>query len=1238
MGDVSFCWNFLSMSDFVHLRAHSQSSIKDGMIPASPLKKKKKIGSLAKLAADDGQEAVALTDLAGLYSAVSFYADARSQGVKPVIGADVWVDPDVTQGEGAAPTRMVLIAQSTEGYRRLMDWMSRGYLDNLKKGIPAIRQSWMRDEGTTGIIALSGDMAHGEVAQAVLMDDVQEARRRASLAVAFYRQAFGDRYYLEVQRYDQPHEATQVTRLVAMARSTQTPLIATHPIQFATPEDFYLHELRYCVSNGEVISDPGRVPKFTAEQYFKSQKEMKEMFADLPEAVANTVQVARRCSTTIELGKNYLPEFPTQGLPVGEFLRQKSQEGLEARLLHNFPEPAEREAKRPEYQERLDRELGTINRMEFSGYFLIVADFIGWARANDILVGPGRGSGAGSLVAYALGITDIDPLPYNLLFERFLNPERVSMPDFDIDFEKAGRDRVIQYVIDKYGENQVAQIATLGTLGGRAAINGVGRAFGVNPRTIGIISALIPKKPGTTIHDAMFGNDKTGQHPIADLNKRYEREAEVRKIVDLAMALESAPTNVGVHASGLLIAPSTVSDFSPLYYDPASAGKSKGRSQYDGPSVELAGLVKFDFLGLKTLDIIKKAILSINKRPEFEGRPLSQPQIPLNDAKTFEALQKGDSVAVFQLESTGMQRMLKDARPDRFEDIVALVALFRPGPMSLIPTYCARKHGKEEVSYPDPRVQEVLKETYGIMVYQEQVMQMAQYVGGYTLGGADLLRRAMGKKKVDEMLKQRQMFREGAQKNGLSVEKADEIFDLMEKFAGYGFNKSHAAAYGLLAYQTAYLKINYPVEYYTAVMNYQALQKKHTDLEITILDARAHGLRILPPDINNPALDFSPAPGGIRYGMAGLKGVSENSVRTIIRVREEGGEFTEFMDFFRRVPRKDVNATIVKALVRVGAFDSIDDNRAALLATVPEAIKYAGKYATNQAKKEALLSATDLPDMVIPAKPRRARKEVGEVPVPPIEPMAPWSEDDRLTHEHAVAGFYISGHPFDRYAKELGGLRAAVPLRQIESFHPDRDPDIYLVAGVISDVFAKTKDDGSSWARVTLNDGEHALQLNIWSEGFDPNKDWIKKGEFLALGVRPTFDRRDGTSVQLSVDQVLSFDGLQERLVGRVHVALKAEDLPKLTEVVANHRQPNRAAAAISIGVHMPDPEVEGNYLSGELQNVGLIPTPALFKDLKESFGADRVHADYVDRLLLQPNRRPKFQNKNPGNRRSGPH
>jgi DNA polymerase-3 subunit alpha len=777
---------------FVHLRLHSEFSVVDGT---------NRIDDAVQVAADDKQPALALTDLNNLFGTIKFYKQARSIGVKPLLGAEIYLE-SLTQDVNHL-SKMILLVQSQQGYLNLCELLSRGWTQNVHKAVGVIKLAWLQ-ELSQGLIALSGAQS-GPVGQALAQGDLSRASELA-LQIAGI---FPHRFYIELQRAGRADDEAHVVAAVQLASHLNLPVVATHPVQFTKPDDYEAHEARVCISEGEILGNQRRIRKFTREQYFKSSAQMLELFADIPSAVANTLEIAKRCNVSLVLGKPQLPDYPTpNGMAIDAYFRFSSHEGLKERLTHLYPDATKREAERQRYEERLEFEINTILKMGFPGYFLIVGDFINWAKNNGCPVGPGRGSGAGSLVAYSLKITDLDPLQYNLLFERFLNPERVSMPDFDIDFCQTNRDRVIDYVKDKYGRNAVSQIVTFGTMAARAAIRDVGRVLDMSYTFCDGISKLIPNKPGQ--HITIDGAVKE----VPMLAERLEKEEEVKTLLELAKKLEGMTRNVGMHAGGVLIAPGKLTDFCPLYQQP---GSESAVSQFDKDDVEAAGLVKFDFLGLATLTILEIARQFIQKRHKGQEN-FAFDNIALDDSATYRLFQEGKTEAVFQFESRGMQGMLRDARPTRLEDLIALNALYRPGPMDLIPSFVARKHGREKVEYPHPLVESMLSETYGIMVYQEQVMQTAQILGGYSLGGADLLRRAMGKKKAEEMAEHREIFRKGAAGNNIPANKADEIFDLMERFAGYGFNKSHAAAYSLLAYHTAWVKVHYTAEFFCANM------------------------------------------------------------------------------------------------------------------------------------------------------------------------------------------------------------------------------------------------------------------------------------------------------------------------------------------------------------------------------------------------------------------------------------
>ncbi len=1056
---------------FVHLRLHTEFSVVDGT---------NRIDETVKAAAADHQPALAITDLNNLFGAIKFYKEARSAGVKPILGAEVML-----QGLGqdpAAVSRIVLLVQERQGYLNLCELLARAWTANVVKAQGVCRLEWLNELGQ-GLIALSGAQA-GPLGQPLAQGD---GPRAAEVALAL-ASIFPHRFYVELQRAGRADDEAHVAGAVQLAARLNLPVVATHPVQFTHEDDYEAHEARVCIAEGEILGNQRRVRRFTREQYFKSAAQMEELFADVPTAIANTAQIAKRCNLVLELGKPRLPHFPTpNGMPIEEYFRFASHEGLKERMLHLYPDPVQREAEMPRYVERLEFELGTILKMGFPGYFLIVGDFINWAKKNGCPVGPGRGSGAGSLVAYALKITDLDPLQYKLLFERFLNPERVSMPDFDIDFCQANRDRVIEYVKEKYGRDAVSQIATFGTMAARAAIRDVGRVLDMSYTFCDGISKLIPNKPGQ--HITIEGAIKA--EPV--LAERLEKEDEVKTLLGLAQKLEGLTRNVGMHAGGVLIAPGKLTEFTPLYQQP---GSDSAVSQYDKDDVEAAGLVKFDFLGLATLTILEIAKEFITARHPGQ-QDFAFEKIPLDDAATYKLFADGKTEAVFQFESRGMQGMLRDARPTRLEDLIALNALYRPGPMDLIPAFVARKHGREPVEYPHPLVAEILSETYGIMVYQEQVMQTAQILGGYSLGGADLLRRAMGKKKAEEMAQHRQIFREGAAKNGIGEAKADEIFDLMEKFAGYGFNKSHAAAYSLLAYHTGWLKVHYTAEFFCANMT---VEMDDTDkLKVLFEDAVGNfGLSFEPPDVNRGHYRFEPVSNSsIRYGLGAVKGTGQQAIEAIVAARNEGGPFRSLYDFCLRVDRTRINKRTVDALIKAGAFDAIQLDRASLVASVDRAFEFAAAVQAN-------VNQGGLFDM--------GDSHAASTQEPPLVEASPWGVKERLTHEKTAVGFYLSGHLFDEVALEV---RRFVK-RRIADLIDSREPQ--LLAGIVSD-FRVINGQRGKLAIFKLDDKSATIEATADEAVINANRNLLKDDELVIVMAKAQPDRFSG-GLRLNVQQV----------------------------------------------------------------------------------------------------------------------
>ncbi|SFO12621.1 DNA polymerase-3 subunit alpha [Nitrosospira briensis] len=1106
---------------FVHLRLHSEYSIVDGIV---------RIDEAVAKAVGDGMPALALTDLSNLFGLVKFYQEAREKGIKPIIGCDVWISNETDRDK---PVRVLLLCQSYPGYLLLCRLLSRAYRENQHRGRAEIRKSWLKDSemGTGGLIALSG-AGLGDIALALMQDDPAQANMLAQE----WANLFPGRFYIEVQRAGHVNAETLVQRSLMLASTLRLPVVATQPVQFLNPEDYRAHEARVCIAEGYVLGDRRRPKNCTEEQYFKTQAEMSTLFADIPAAIANTAELAKRCNLPLELNVNRLPLFPTPNNESLElYLRKQAEAGLEARMQALFPDKAERATEMPKYRARLEFETDIIVQMGFAGYFLIVADFINWAKHNGVPVGPGRGSGAGSLVAYSLGITDLDPLRYDLLFERFLNPERVSMPDFDIDFCQDGREHVIEYVKQKYGAESVSQIATFGTMAAKAVVRDVGRVLDLPYNFVDQLAKLVPFELGMTLKKARVEEPQ--------LNERAEAEEEVRTLLELAERLEGLTRNVGMHAGGVLIASGKITDFCPVY---CTDGGDSVVSQLDKDDVEKIGLVKFDFLGLRTLTILDWTVRYIRQRSKSAKSDMqpsasfSLENLPLDDLATYALLRRGNAVGVFQFESRGMKDLLQKAKPDRFEDIIALVALYRPGPMSLIPEFTERKHGKR-VEYLDPRLQPILEPTYGVMVYQEQVMQIAQVIGGYSLGSADLLRRAMGKKKPEEMALQRDIFVAGAVKNGLTERDAAELFDLMERFAGYGFNKSHAAAYALIAFQTAYLKAHYPAEFMAATLSADMddTDKVHTFFE----DSVSQGLGMLPPDINLSGYRFVPVDEKtVRYGLGAIKGTGESAIAAIIRARDGDGPYTDLFDFCHRVDKRIVNRRVIESLIRAGAFDSVNSHRAGLLASVGIALESA-EQAGRAVNQVSLFGEGD--SSIQPAS---------------LINVPSWPEKEKLKNEKMALGFYLSGHPFNAYAEEL---KHFVRTR-LDRLNPQREPQ--LLAGIVYAVRMQVTRRGRM-AVVVLDDGSGArVELVVYSELFESARSWLKEDQLLIVEARVNNrggDDEYGNGLRITADQLYNLGTARSRYAKYVELHCNGtSNATRLKELLAPHRADNHAGNA----------------------------------------------------------------------------
>ena len=1051
---------------FVHLRLHSEYSLVDGMVRVKPL---------VERAASLGMPAVAITDVCNFYALVKFYKAAQQVGIKPVCGSDLLVENPLPD---ALPSGVTLLVQNGAGYKNLTTLISRAYLEGQVQGKPLVQRQWLA-ENAEGLLILLG--RESDVGQALLSG----RQEQASELLQFWAEHFPERLYLMLCRTGRDEEEDYLHAAVSLAEINNCPVVATNDVRFLDAEQFEAHEARVCIREGRALDDPRRERRYSDQQYFRSVEEMTDLFSDIPEALQNSVEIAKRCNLELSLGNYFLPEYPIpEGMTINGFFEQVSQEGLEKRLSVILDSDADDYAERRKpYDERLRFELDIIIQMGFPGYFLIVMDFIRWAKQNDIPVGPGRGSGAGSLVAYALEITDLDPLAYDLLFERFLNPERVSMPDFDIDFCMDNRDRVIAYVSERYGREAVSQIITFGTMAAKAVVRDVARVQGKSYGLADKLSKMIPPDIGMTLEKALQQEER--------LKEFLDSDEEAQGIWEMALQLEGITRNVGKHAGGVVIAPTRLTDFSPLYCDEAGEGLV---TQFDKDDVEQAGLVKFDFLGLRTLTIIDWAVAMVNQYRQVQGEePITIESIPLDDVLTYGLMKRAETTAVFQLESRGMKDLIKRVEPGCFEDIVALVALFRPGPLQsgMVDDFINRKHGRAELAYPHPKYQHetlkpVLEPTYGIILYQEQVMQIAQVMGGYTLGGADLLRRAMGKKKPEEMAKQRELFMAGAEKQGFEKELASNIFDLMEKFAGYGFNKSHSAAYALLAYQTAWLKVHYPSQFMAAVMS---ADMQNTDKVVTLVD-ECHNLSLplLPPDVNRGEFSFTVSDKGeVIYGLGAIKGLGEGPVESIIAARQSGGAFKDLFDFCARVDARKVNKRALEALIRSGALDEIGPDgeigyrRAVMLAAMEEAVKLAEQHTRNTNSGMSDLFGAS----VVESAP--------EVGYQSFRSIRAFKAKERLSGEKDTLGLYLTGHPVDEYAEELTHFVGG----RIVDLKPSREGQ--LVAGLVVGMRTMKNKRGDNMAFLVVDDRSGRIEVAVFAEAFNEHREKIAKDALLVI-------------------------------------------------------------------------------------------------------------------------------------------
>jgi len=1091
--------------EFVHLHLHTEYSLVNSII---------RIKSLVEQVAKDNMPAVAVTDQCNLFAMVKFYRRAIQAGIKPIIGVDTWISNEDNPNQ---PYKLVLLCKNADGYKNLAKLVSLAYTEGQRQGVPQLQRHWLKDQ-SNGLIALSGGCL-GDVGQALISQDASLATSR----IDFWRGVFPDSFYLELQRTGKSCEQAYIHSAVNLAIATDIPVVATNDVNFLATEDFDSHEARVCIQDGRTLDDSRRVKLYTTQQYLRTPQEMLELFSDIPEAIENSVHIATRCNVELSLGENYLPKFPTPNdIPIDDYLCEQAKQGLEQRLkkilpvdLSANPGTTNIDAARKPYDDRLQLELEVIIGMGFPGYFLIVADFIKWAKNNAIPVGPGRGSGAGSLVAYALTITDLDPLKYELLFERFLNPERVSMPDFDIDFCMEGRDRVIDYVAQKYGRDKVSQIITYGSMAAKAVVRDSGRVLGFPYGFVDQIAKLIPFEIGITLEKALE------QEEI--LNTRYKSEEDVQTLIDLARSLEGLSRNAGKHAGGVVISPTKLTDFTPLYCE---QGGGSLVTQFDKDDVEAVGLVKFDFLGLRTLTIIDWALKTINTQIELKGeRIIDIIDIPLDDVKTFELLKNHQTTAVFQLESRGMKDLIKRLQPDDFEDIIALVALFRPGPLQsgMVDDFINRKHGRARVEYPHADLEPILKPTYGVILYQEQVMQIAQILAGFSLGDADLLRRAMGKKKPEEMAKQRVVFTQGAVARSTDEKTATYVFDLMEKFAGYGFNKSHSAAYALLSYQTAWLKAHYPAAFMAAVLS---ADMDNTDKVVMLIEeCRDLKIKVVPPDINHCEYAFTVKDDKtIFYGLGAIKGVGEGAIENIRIEYKANGKFKDLFQFCQRIDVRKVNRRTFEALIGAGALDGLGPNRASLLATLATALHLAEQHTQNHLSGQNDMFGVSNTQQGAPHRPFVQVKD--------------WTDEHRLLKEKETLGLYLTGHPIERYEYELKHIITC----NIAELNPANNRSIVL-AGLIVAIRTMNTRKGDKMAFVTIDDKTARVELAIFSDAYEKNRDLLAKDRVVIVEGEVSIDDYTGNT-KMSAKELFDVERAREIYAKRVlvntdHIAAK---------------------------------------------------------------------------------------------------
>jgi DNA polymerase-3 subunit alpha len=1150
---------------FVHLHVHTQYSLLDGGIRLKDLFEKAQAFKLP---------AVAMTDHGNLFGVVDFYKQARKAGVKPIIGCEVYVAPKSRWDKegGSAQEQayhLVLLCKNEKGYRNLLKLVTQAHFEGFYYK-PRIDKELLRQHHQ-GLIALSACL-HGEVPRYLLQNDPERALETARELAGIFEP---DRFYLELQDGGIPEQKTVNAGLLEIGRRLGLPLVATNDCHYLTREEARAHDTLLCIQTGRTIQDTNRLRFSTSELYFKAPEEMAALFADQPEALANSVKIAERCNLELTLGHYQLPRYP---LPEGQTmegrLRQEARQGLEKRLAAREHDPAFPASRFKEYRERLEKELAVITEMGFSGYFLVVADYVRYAKEKGIPVGPGRGSAAGSLVAYSLEITDIDPLAYGLIFERFLNVERKELPDIDVDFCVEGREEVLKYVVEKYGQDHVAQIITFGKMQARAVIRDVGRALNVPYGEVDRIAKLVPNVLNITLKEALVKEPR--------LRELAENDPAVRELLAIAQSLEGLPRHASTHAAGVIIAPRPIVETTPLY----RGAKGETLTQYEMKTVQEAGLIKFDFLGLNNLTIIAYALRMIE---QSTGRLLDLTHIPLDDPATYALLGGGDTTGVFQLESSGMKDLLVKMRPENFEDLIALVALYRPGPLEsgMVDDFVKRKHGEIPVEYILPEMEPILKETYGVIVYQEQVMQLGSVLADYSMGEADILRRAMGKKIVEVMAQQRDRFLQGAKKKKIDLKKAETVFGLMEKFGGYGFNKSHSAAYALITYQTAYLKAHYPLEFMVALLT--SRMGNSTDVIKYITECREKGIVVLPPDINQSQMDFTVTEGKIRFGLAAVKNVGEGAIEAVLEARGKAGPFVSLIDFCKRVDLSRTNRKVLESLIKCGAMDSLGLARSRLMAFLPEAMEMGQKWQRDQAGNQfSLFNLSDGPGLDLPDL------------EPPV--LDEWRESQKLAFEKEILGFYITGHPLTRFMDTIQALRA-VPLQDLPELV---DKEAVRLVGTVAGLKEINSKKGERMGFATLEDLTGSCEVIVFADIFRKCAPLLK-GE-APLWITGTVSK-DEKGAKVIANEVSTLVEAEESLAVKATLRLAAAGLSparlrELAELLKGH------PGACPVQIVMACPNQSQVYINLS-ESFRIKPSSRLRRELQELFGAPIMEVQF---------------------------